>query len=236
MAGRTTFQYDLTGNQRIEQPPTGNRTTNTWNYENQPTQYLLPAGSPVTMAYNGDNRRISLQQGATTTNFVWDSVIDAYVKELDGSNVVQAVYTSEPQHYGAVLSQRRGSTSHVLHADALGTTRLLTASAGASSDTYLFDAWGNLITSSGTTVNPFRWVGRYGYYMDQSTGLVYVRARMYLPTGARWASVDPIDRQARSLKKMFPVENPFRRASTLCRQQPITDLLSGTTIRGKKGQ
>ena len=43
-----------------------------------------------------------------------------------------------------------------------------------------------------TTVNPFRWVGRYGYYQDASTGLVYVRARMYQPTVARWCSVDPI--------------------------------------------
>jgi hypothetical protein len=66
------------------------------------------------------------------------------------------VYTNEPQQYGSVVSQRRGSTSHTLHADALGTTRLLTTSAQASSDTYLLDAWGNLITSTGTTVSLFR--------------------------------------------------------------------------------
>ncbi len=59
---RTTFVYDATGNQKIEQPAVGNRTTTTWNYENQPTQYLLPSGSRVTMAYNGDNRRIQTQE------------------------------------------------------------------------------------------------------------------------------------------------------------------------------
>jgi len=192
VAGRTTFAYDLTGNQRIEQPPTGNRTTTTWNYENQPAQYLLPTGSPVTMTYNGDNRRVISQQATTTTKFVWDSTTDAYLSELDGANAVQAVYTNEPQLYGSVVSQRRSSTSHWLHADALGTTRRLTSSTQTTTDSYLLDAWGNPITSSGTTVNPFRWVGRYGYYQDSSTGLVYVRARMYQPTVARWISLDPI--------------------------------------------
>ncbi|MEI7702864.1 MAG: RHS repeat-associated core domain-containing protein, partial [Planctomycetia bacterium] len=46
--------------------------------------------------------------------------------------------------------------------------------------------------STGTTVNPFRWVGKYGYYTDNGTGQVYVRARMYQPTVARWVSADPI--------------------------------------------
>ncbi|MBL8820595.1 MAG: RHS repeat-associated core domain-containing protein, partial [Planctomyces sp.] len=127
-----------------------------------------------------------------TTTFVWDPVNDWVISELDGTGATQAVYTNEPQQYGGVLSQRRGSTSRFLHADALGTTRLLTSTAGATTDTYLLDALGNPVSSTGSTVNPFRWVGRYGYYTDTATGLVYVRARMYAPTIARWVSVDPI--------------------------------------------
>ena len=127
-----------------------------------------------------------------TTNFVWDSVNDSVLSELDGTGTVQAVYTNEPTQYGSIVSQRRGTTTSTLLADGLGTTRLLTTSTQTSSDTYLYDAWGNLITSTGTTVNPYRWVGRYGYYQDSSTGLVYVRARMYQPTVARWCSTDPL--------------------------------------------
>jgi RHS repeat-associated protein len=40
-------------------------------------------------------------------------------------------------------------------------------------------------------VLPFKWVGKYGYYSDQSTGLVYVRARMYAPATGAWCSHDP---------------------------------------------
>jgi RHS repeat-associated protein len=124
------------------------------------------------------------------TNFVWNPVDDCVISELDGTGSVQAVYTNEPQQYGGVISQRRGTTTSTYHADALGTTRAMTDSTQTTTDTYLYDAWGNLITSSGTTVNPFRWVGRYGYYQDSSTGLVYVRARMYQPTVASWCCAD----------------------------------------------
>jgi len=127
-----------------------------------------------------------------STTFVWDPVFDCVTHELDENNAVKAVYHNEPQQYGGVLSQRRGNTSHYHHHDALGSTRFLTDSSGNVTDTYLNDAWGNSVASTGTTVNPFKWVGKYGYYTDNSTGQVYVRARMYLPTVARWTSVDPI--------------------------------------------
>ena len=147
------------------------------------------------------------------------------LSELDGANAVQAVYTNEPQQYGGVLSQRRGTTTSTLHADALGTTRLLTSSTQTTTDTYLLDAWGNPITSSGTTVNPFRWVGRYGYYQDASTGLVYVRARMYQPTVARWCSVDPLFSFTLGADYIVVINNPvaFKDASGLFVQQAIVN-------------
>ena len=127
-----------------------------------------------------------------TTTYVWDPVFDCVSHELDENNDVKAVYHNEPQQYGGVLSQRRGTTSHYHHHDALGSTRFLTDSSGNVTDTYLHDAWGNSVAATGTTVNPFKWVGKYGYYTDDTTGQVYVRARVYQPTTARWTSVDPI--------------------------------------------
>ena len=59
---RTTYVHDANGNQQIEIPATGNRTTTTWNYENQPTLYRLPSGGRLTMLYNGDNRRVDKQE------------------------------------------------------------------------------------------------------------------------------------------------------------------------------
>jgi RHS repeat-associated protein len=54
---------------------------------------------------------------------------------------------------------------------------------------------------TGTTVNPFRWVGRVGYYWDDGTGTFYIRARVYEPVTGRWMSQDPL---------CYPVVNPMR--------------------------
>jgi hypothetical protein len=43
------------------------------------------------------------------TIFVWDSVNDCVMSELDGSRAVQVTYTNEPQQYGGAISQRRAA-------------------------------------------------------------------------------------------------------------------------------
>jgi len=77
----------------------------------------------------------------------------------------------------------------------------MTDTSGATTDTYLYDAWGNELTVTGTSTNPFRWVGRLGYYYDQASGVFYVRARAFDPTTGRWMSADPL---------FFPIANPYR--------------------------
>jgi RHS repeat-associated protein len=126
------------------------------------------------------------------TKFVWDPVFDCVVSELDENNAVTAVYEHEPQMYGGLLSQQRGATTHYHHHDALGSTRFLTDSSGNVTDTYLYDAWGTTVASTGTTENPFRWIGKYGYYQDAATDLLYVRARVYCAATSRWMSKDPV--------------------------------------------
>jgi|GEM_PF-2411888 len=192
VAGRTSYVYDNAGNQQIEQPPTGSRTTTVWDNENRPTLYRLPDTSLVTMSYNGNNRRVTKQSATETVKFVWDPAADAYLAEFNSSNVLQATYSQEPVQFGRAISQRRSTTSNWYHTDALGSTQALSNSSQITSDTYLYDAWGNPITSTGTTVNPFRWVGNVGYYFDSDTGLYYIRARTYQPTIARWTSADPL--------------------------------------------
>ena len=192
VAGRTSYVYDNAGNQQIERPPTGSRTTTVWDNENRPTLYRLPDTTLVTMSYNGNNRRVTKQTATETVKFVWDPAADAYLAEFNGSNVLQATYSQEPVQFGRALSQRRSTTSSWYHTDALGSTQALSNSSQVTSDTYLYDAWGNPITSTGTTVNPFRWVGNVGYYFDSDTGLYYIRARTYQPIIARWTSADPL--------------------------------------------
>jgi RHS repeat-associated protein len=77
--------------------------------------------------------------------------------------------------------------------DALGHTRLLLDNTGNVTDTYVYDAWGNLLKGSEfNTPNPFTWNGAYGYEWIEFTGLFHVGAREYDPRTARWLQRDPI--------------------------------------------
>jgi uncharacterized protein RhaS with RHS repeats len=71
--------------------------------------------------------------------------------ELDGNGNLITVYT-----HGAtgLISQRRGTVSHFYHFDALGSTMELTDASEAVTDTYRYDAWGNVLASTGNTPKP----------------------------------------------------------------------------------
>ncbi|MEX1098089.1 MAG: RHS repeat-associated core domain-containing protein [Planctomycetales bacterium] len=125
-----------------------------------------------------------------TTKYVWSSKYDNIVAETDGADAVQAIYTQEPALYGNLISQRRGSDTSYYHFDGLGSTRALTDSSQQVTDTNLYDAWGVEKASTGTTVNPFRWVGEKGYCTDSETGRLSVRERQFEPIIAVWVSLD----------------------------------------------
>ena len=127
-----------------------------------------------------------------TVNYIWDPLADSYLMETDGSDNTQAVYTVEPEPFGRVISQRRGTTSSYYHYDGLGSTRALTNSSETVTDTNMYDAWGVNRASTGTTVNPFEYVGEFGWYNDTDAMGYYVRRRTYLPKIGRWTSVDSL--------------------------------------------
>jgi RHS repeat-associated protein len=126
----------------------------------------------------------------TTTNYIWDE--QNYLAEASASNVIQNVYTNEPQGYGNLISSRIGGTTSYHEFDALGSTRQLTNSGGSTTDTAIYDAWGNVANRTGNTVVPFVWLAAVGYYYDAESGLSYVRARHYGPTIARWTAGDTL--------------------------------------------
>jgi RHS repeat-associated protein len=71
-------------------------------------------------------------------------------------------------------------------------TRQLTDSTADVTDSYIYDAFGNTVQSTGASVVPYHFVGRSGYYHDQEVADYYIRARHYSALLARWLSQDPI--------------------------------------------
>ena len=183
--GRTTYTFDANGNQHVVEEPNADRTTTTWDYENQPRVYEKPTNALVTMTYNADSRRVCKESTAAKTNFVWDVESDNVLSETDDFNATQATYTNEPATFGSLVSQRRNSATNWYCFDALGSTWNLTNASEMITDSYIYDAWGNILTSTGSTINRFQYVGQFGYYWDEETNSNYIRARVYQPTIAR---------------------------------------------------
>ena len=77
--------------------------------------------------------------------------------------------------------------------DRVGSTLALTDGAGAVSDAYAYNAYGRVLSQSGTNQQPFRFNGEFGIRADPaSAGLYHMRARWYDPVSTRFLSKEPI--------------------------------------------
>ena len=127
-----------------------------------------------------------------TSIYTWNPLTDSVIEESDELGNVLVTYTNEPAPFGPLVSENRGSQTSYYHSDALGSTRLMTNSSQAVTDTATYDAWGNKVASTGTNPTQYGWCGEWGYQADSLLGSDYVRARTYQPTVARWSSIDPL--------------------------------------------
>ena len=67
--------------------------------------------------------------------------------------------------------------------DGHGNVRFLTNESGQVTDTYVYDAFGTLITGTGTTNNRYLYTGEQ---FDPNLGLYYLRARLMNPLTGRF--------------------------------------------------
>src|SRR5262249_32074261 len=74
--------------------------------------------------------------------------------------------------------------------DGHGSVRFLTDSTGAVTDTYDYDAFGNLINSTGTTPNNYLFAGEQ---FDPALGVYYNRARYYDERSGRFWTMDKFE-------------------------------------------
>ena len=95
----------------------------------------------------------------------------------------------------AVVKEAPGEGSRVKVPGIAGSTGFLTDENGVLTDKYSCDAWGKAV-HSGSTEQPYQYVGRYGYYahVQDSTmgGLLQLGVRFYDPGLGRFTQVDPI--------------------------------------------
>jgi len=170
-------------------------TNHTPDHGNRLTKIDNPSGDDYVYEYDGDGMRVrsghdSGQGNVWNTRFYYDVVpsVYAYLFESDDAKNMTVAYTIDRS--GSLISQRRGGSTYYHHYDALGSTRLLTDSSQTITDTYDYYAFGEIQSSSASTTNPFKFVGRLGYYDDPTTPFQYLRARYYAAQYGRFCTVD----------------------------------------------
>jgi YD repeat-containing protein len=171
-ASAVTYNYDGRGN--INKIINGSNITNyTCNSADQLTN-VTATGVNASYVYDADGRRVKQTLGSVVTNYLWDeaSAYGDVVYEYNGSGTTLASYVLGGNQ---LISQTRGSTTSYFLQDGQGSTRTLTNSTTrAVTDTYSYNAFGDLYTSLRSAVNPYRFTGQQ---FDKSTGLYDLRAR-----------------------------------------------------------
>ena len=106
-------------------------------------------------------------------------------EELVG-NAVAVRYT-----YGAMrISQNRLGTVNYFGYEVGGSVRELLNSSGAVTDTYTYDAFGNNVAETGSTINEFLYRGEQ---LDPMLRMYYLRGRYYVPLTGRFLTVDSVE-------------------------------------------
>jgi RHS repeat-associated protein len=148
------------------------------------------------MTYDAFGNRVSKTvNGVTTQYLVEDDVnptgLPQVLEEIVGGSV-QRVYTYGLQRISQSLSPivtgSNAWTPSFYGYDGGASVRQLTNSAGAVTDSYDYDAFGNVVHQTGSTPNNYRYRGEQ---WDPDLSLYYLRARYYNPVTDRFLTRDP---------------------------------------------
>jgi RHS repeat-associated protein len=186
----STDTYDSDGNTTAS-----NGVGYVYDFENR----LVQAGGGISIVYDGDGNRVSKTVAGVTTNYLVDDqnptgyaqvVSETFsggtgARELSHAYVYGLERISEQRSY---FTGTQSLTQFIYYVyDGHGSVRALTDPTGAVTDTYDYDAFGNLIHSTGTTPNVYLYSGEQ---FDPDLGLYYNRARYLNTSTGRFWSMD----------------------------------------------
>src|SRR5579883_2518764 len=140
--------------------------TRTFSYDFENRLKSMNSGA-VTIVYDGDGNRVAKTVGGVTTHYLIDEFnptgYTQVVEEFSGGAVGRR-YTYGLQRLsqdqlsnGSWTASFYGYDGH----DAEGSVRVLTDLTGTVTDTYDYDAWGNIVNTTGSTPNPYRYRGEH---------------------------------------------------------------------------
>lgn len=202
-AGGDSYAYDDNGN-TVTKTESGVATTSVYDKRNKLVSNTS-GGTTSSFDYDVDGLRISRSSGSNTTSFITDN-------NRDYTQVVAEVTNGEfakGYSYGDDLISQvlPGGSVFFYHYDGLGSTRSLSDNTGTFTDEYDYEAFGELLNSSGSTDNDYLYTGEQ---YDNELDNYYLRARYYDQGIGRFTQMDNwvgIDIRPLSLNKFLYTES-----------------------------
>ncbi len=148
----------------------------------------------ISYTYGESGLRISKTVNGVVHEYIYDG--DMLISEQFGDTLLIYVYDEA----GSPIGFKYRTTgyaigafdSYVFEKNLQGDIVAIYNTSGTAVATYKYDAWGNVISATGTmaSVNPFRY---RGYYYDTETGFYYLQSRYYDPAIGRFINTDSIN-------------------------------------------
>ncbi|QUY45864.1 putative Ig domain-containing protein [Acaryochloris marina] len=185
----TTYTYDDNGN-TLGKSNSTESVAYDWDVENR----LIAADTDgdgvndVTNQYDSDGIRVAQTANGEETRFLIDKnrPYAQVLEEYTPGGVIKVSYV----HGNDLISQDRQGERSFYHVDGLGSTRALSSESGDVSDSYLYDAFGQVLSQSGNTENSYLFAGEQ---KDGNLDLDYLRARYLDVANARFSSRDKFE-------------------------------------------
>jgi RHS repeat-associated protein len=182
-AGATAYTYNTLG--AIATSVTAGVTT-TYSYDTAgDLASVTSPGHSTTYTYDALGTPLSQTIDGVTTNLLTDPTTNNLLTATGPTAAQSADYT-----YGNGLVSQTSATATAWYAfDASGNTSALTDQAGTVTDTYSYLPFGQSLSSTGSTPNPFGFAGQYGLRSDGSS-LLAAGVRNYDPSTGHFTSPD----------------------------------------------
>ena len=157
----------------------------TW--EGHQLQAVSAGGKDISYAYNSDGIRTGKTVDGVTTSYLLDG--STVIAQKTGDDVLWFLYDSDGTRVGFTYN----GAAYYYMTNAQGDVTGIVDSSVNSVVEYSYDAWGKLLTMTGSMadtvgkINPFLY---RGYYYDSETGLYYLNSRYYDPQTGRFINAD----------------------------------------------
>ena len=148
---------------------------------------MVKGGVTTTYKYGADGLRTQKTVGSTVYNYYYSDGL--LMRQTWGVNYIDFLYDESGLAYGFVYN----GTKYYYVKNLQGDVMSIANADGGIVVNYVYDAWGNILSTTGSmastvgAVNPIRY---RSYYYDTETGFYYLQSRYYDPAIRRFINAD----------------------------------------------